>query len=1108
MFWQTKGRTVSVSLVTMEAHIKRVCSEVFSSFPDFVQLSKDAAFETISDPKYSGKMKVLQQLLNHFRKNKDKVLLFSFSTKLLDVLEQYCMASGLDYRRLDGNTKSEDRMRIVREFNKTQEINICLVSTMAGGLGLNFVGANVVILFDPTWNPANDLQAIDRAYRIGQCKDVKVFRLISLGTVEEMMYLRQVYKQQLHCAVVGSENAKRYFEAVQGSKEHQGELFGIHNLFKLRTHGSCLTKEILEREGQVEAGVMTATTWLKEESPLHSSEKYGQPDFEGDGDPPSSKAQLEREEIDFHDDFSDDEMLEISMKRSDRKKPCSVNNSTVTKGQLSLMQCGFSKLLQREIETTKKNDGNDNSYHSSSDGQTTRTNVNSKGTGVQKRQSHAHVLEHNKAAQSPNGTDKQEMCSADWLVLSNSEEEEDREDEDQCISKQNDVVMETESSSEENDNIIFPTQVPACHEAVLTKRAEIRSSTTEHSVESAKDRFVFKRDGKQLGFCSTESNFSKIRSSEDVKNSARDLKGASDVSDESDDIEIPCNSESGKLRTFSFPRRKQRHAHSNELGNFSKSQLQSKPSRKEKESESQNIDEFSSSEDNLPVQKIHARKQSYKCKSQRRTVRFGSKILHPIQDTMCSVAEKKSSNYAGHKTYAHKAEFDHQDHKVESMDKYLDGVQEVAYIHSNQNVVGSSKAENHLSRWAVRDVFELKQFSQLPANVAVCSAKKDEETLEEEMVGTNIMKRGKEMMLNSKQHLYVVHPVIQKNKKVHRVGSTTFLVGKTPKEIRRRQFEEMVSHFNMGSVEELAEHITKVTSETRQKMLKEFYISKHPEMASVFPVEIPAQVSHDYVEKEADARNSRKRKSVVNFGRRKSRLSSAKELLSGTTGMQKQQSCEEVEQLHNDSCLQDNVCVKNTKYKQSLTDATQYIERRNSQAFKDFMASGSLSSKSEIIEVLSVKSCEEQQDSEVTELPRKRSLSQSENKERKAKTYKKPFVDLLGDTSILDDLFGNGGNEPTESPRRIPSGQVEKSKERPKDFWDMLNEQNEESLRKLTDLAVIEELCERAPHPPVTEKRGVCESSLWKKNENFLWKKHNIDDPDEPSTATSCDVAK
>ncbi|NXD05260.1 ER6L2 protein, partial [Certhia familiaris] len=488
-----------------EAHIKRVCSQVFSSFPDFVQLSKDAAFETISDPKYSGKMKVLQQLLNHFRKNKDKVLLFSFSTKLLDVLEQYCMASGLDYRRLDGNTKSEDRIRIVREFNSVQEINICLVSTMAGGLGLNFVGANVVILFDPTWNPANDLQAIDRAYRIGQHRAVKVFRLISLGTVEEMMYLRQVYKQQLHCAVIGTENARRYFEAVQGSKEHQGELFGIHNLFKLRAHGSCLTKDILEREGRVEAGVMTATTWLKEENHSYSSEEVRCP--------------CGLEETDFWDDFSDDDILESSVKKCDRRKPCNENKFAVAKGQLSLMQCGFSKLLQTEIETTKERDDNYNSHCSSSDNHTVRKNLNRK------------------------------------------------------------------------------------HER--------------------------------------------------------------------------------------------------------------KPHRKGKESGSQNIDEFSSSEDNFPVENIHARKQSYRSKRRRNRVQFGSKMLCPIQDT--SVAQLESSNYAMHRIYASKTVLE-QEKKMESMDKYLDGVQEVAYIHSNQNVVGSSKAENHLSRWAVRDVFELKQFSQLPAN--------------------------------------------------------------------------------------------------------------------------------------------------------------------------------------------------------------------------------------------------------------------------------------------------------------------------------------------------------------------------------------------------------
>ncbi|NXY60490.1 ER6L2 protein, partial [Callaeas wilsoni] len=496
-----------------EAHIKRVCSQVFSSFPDFVRLRKDAAFETISDPKYSGKMKVLQQLLNHFRKNKDKVLLFSFSTKLLDVLEQYCMASGLDYRRLDGNTKSEDRIRTVREFNSIEQINICLVSTMAGGLGLNFVGANVVILFDPTWNPANDLQAIDRAYRIGQYRAVKVFRLISLGTVEEIMYLRQVYKQQLHCAVIGTENARRYFKAVQGSKEHQGELFGIHNLFKLRTHGSCLTKDILEREGRVEAGVMTATTLLKEENRSCSSEKVRFLCL-------LIQAQLKGEETNFWDDFSDDDILESSVNKCDGRKPCNENNFVVTKGQLSLMQCGFSKLLQKEIETTKEGDDNYYCHHSSSGDHTIRKNVNSKHT--------------------------------------------------------------------------------------------------------------------------------------------------------------------------------------------------KKPKRKGKESDSQNIDEFSSSEDNFTVEKIRARKQSYRCKRQRGRVQFESKMLCPIQDS--SVAQMKSSNYAMHRTYASKIVFEHQEKKMESMDKYLDGVQGVAYIHSNQNVVGSSKAENHLSRWAVRDVFELKQFSQLPAN--------------------------------------------------------------------------------------------------------------------------------------------------------------------------------------------------------------------------------------------------------------------------------------------------------------------------------------------------------------------------------------------------------
>ncbi|NWR94222.1 ER6L2 protein, partial [Furnarius figulus] len=310
----------------------------------------------------------------------------------------------------------------------------------------------------------------------------------------------------------------------------------------------------------------------------------------------------------------------------------------------------------------------------------------------------------------------------------------------------------------------------------------------------------------------------------------------------------------------------------------------------------------------------------------------------------------------------------------------------------------------------------------------------------------NVIKGRQEMLINSKQHhLYVTHPVTQKNKKVCRVGSTTFLIGKTPKEVCRRQFEEMVSHFNMGSVKDLAEHILKATSETRQKMLKEFYVSKHPEIESFFSVEISTQASRDCDERELGTTHSRKRKSVVNFGRFKSRPSSAEGLLlSGTAETQTQQSCKrKAQRLHNDSYLQD-VSV-DAKYKQSPTVATQHIERTNSQAFEDFMASGSLNSK---LGVLPVKSCEGQQDSEKTQLPKKRSLPQSENGERKAEIYKKKyFMDLLGDTSILNDLFKNDGNGPTGSPKVFSSGQAEKSKGRPKDFWDILNEQNDESLR-------------------------------------------------------------
>uniref|UniRef100_A0A4W3IC95 DNA excision repair protein ERCC-6-like 2 n=1 Tax=Callorhinchus milii TaxID=7868 RepID=A0A4W3IC95_CALMI len=459
--------------------VKRVCEQVFHKFPEFVQQSKQAAFETISDPKYSGKMKVLQLLLEHFRRNHDKVLLFSLSTKLLDVLEKYCMAAGLDYRRLDGGTKSEERVRIVKEFNSTQDINICLVSTMAGGLGLNFVGANIVVMFDATWNPANDLQAIDRVYRIGQCRDVKVFRLISLGTVEEIMYLRQVYKQQLHCAVVGSENAKRYFSAVQGSKEHPGELFGIHNLFRFRTGGACLTRDIMKREGQVEAGMMTAATQLREEPPAPKLETVSLP---------SSQALF---------DFSSDSETEPSLvtkSKNDKGRTKETSNSADMRGQLTLLQCGFSKLLEGKIDTREECSENDSSSdNESSDSQCEEeTSSNVIGAPLAKadlRLNYTTTSEPQSAAHGHTLCAKEKVCQ-NWSDSSDSEADLRSEHEHPGTSGNAAVALGTDSNTEESDDVILPSQAAEQKKKTLAKKKTGRDFLSE-DLESSDDTIQY-----------------------------------------------------------------------------------------------------------------------------------------------------------------------------------------------------------------------------------------------------------------------------------------------------------------------------------------------------------------------------------------------------------------------------------------------------------------------------------------------------------------------------------------------------------------------------------------------------------------------------------------
>ncbi|KAF9571443.1 hypothetical protein EC968_000538 [Mortierella alpina] len=147
-------------------------------------------FALPNDPwMHAGKVKELEQLLPKLiNEDKSRVLIFSQFTMVLDILESILKTMAFKYLRLDGQTKVEDRQSLIDSFNDDESHKIFLLSTKAGGFGINLTGANVVIMYDLDFNPHNDKQAEDRAHRVGQTREVQVIKLISKGTIEEQIY--------------------------------------------------------------------------------------------------------------------------------------------------------------------------------------------------------------------------------------------------------------------------------------------------------------------------------------------------------------------------------------------------------------------------------------------------------------------------------------------------------------------------------------------------------------------------------------------------------------------------------------------------------------------------------------------------------------------------------------------------------------------------------------------------------------------------------------------------------------------------------------------------------------------------------------------------------
>mmetsp|Transcript_38727 Transcript_38727/g.83449 ORF Transcript_38727/g.83449 Transcript_38727/m.83449 type:complete len:902 (+) Transcript_38727:275-2980(+) len=186
----------------------------------------------------SGKMKSLDYLLRKYFRRRNRVLIFSYSTAALDLIQNHIKGQGWTNLRLDGQTPTSQRQGLVDKFQNDDSIQIFLISTKAGGLGLNLTAANKVIIFDVNWNPSYDEQAQDRAYRIGQKRDVETVRLVARGTIEELIYARQVYKVQLKKQTLGhnidGRNQPQIFRGVAKDKNRKGELFGLENLLKFK----------------------------------------------------------------------------------------------------------------------------------------------------------------------------------------------------------------------------------------------------------------------------------------------------------------------------------------------------------------------------------------------------------------------------------------------------------------------------------------------------------------------------------------------------------------------------------------------------------------------------------------------------------------------------------------------------------------------------------------------------------------------------------------------------------------------------------------------------------------------------------------------------------
>ncbi|KAK7099702.1 DNA repair and recombination protein RAD54-like isoform X2 [Littorina saxatilis] len=220
--------------------IYQKCLERSEGFENGLDLFPSDYNPKVVRPELSGKVVVLDTLLAVIKATTDdKVVLVSNYTQTLDLFEKLCRQRSYQFMRLDGSMSIKKRAKIVQRFNDpTTPEFIFMLSSKAGGCGLNLIGANRLVMFDPDWNPANDDQAMARCWRDGQRKQCFIYRLIATGTIEEKIFQRQAHKKALSsCVVDKEEDVERHF-SLGDLRDlftlNEGTLSDTHDKFKCR----------------------------------------------------------------------------------------------------------------------------------------------------------------------------------------------------------------------------------------------------------------------------------------------------------------------------------------------------------------------------------------------------------------------------------------------------------------------------------------------------------------------------------------------------------------------------------------------------------------------------------------------------------------------------------------------------------------------------------------------------------------------------------------------------------------------------------------------------------------------------------------------------------